>query len=116
MNLPRKWWWRTLEGHVTPHLTGMLVLLPRYPFLEDERGSQSGLLVELAFSALIALGVIAVAIATQSFASGSAAAAGCLVESLTDGIPIHNIPPCLDVSGSSRAVLLVVGMLPHIEP
>ena len=39
----------------------MLILLPLYPILEGERGAHSGLIVQVAFTALIALGVWAAA-------------------------------------------------------
>lgn len=44
-----------------PLLVGMLLLLPLYPLLEGDPGEPSGLLVEVAFTALIALGVLAAA-------------------------------------------------------
>ena len=39
----------------------MLILLPLYPILEGERGAHSGQIVQMAFTALIALGVWAAA-------------------------------------------------------
>ncbi len=51
----------TLQGRVTPLLIGLLILLPLYPILEGERGAHSGLIVQLAFAVLIALGVWAAA-------------------------------------------------------
>ncbi len=62
-----------------PLLIGMLVLLPLYPFLEGQRGSQSGILVQLAFSALIALGVMAVAARPRLLAFGVLLAAPAVV-------------------------------------
>ncbi len=61
MGFLRTWRHSSLQGRVTPLLIGMLILLPLYPILEGERGAHSGLIVQVAFTALIALGVWAAA-------------------------------------------------------
>lgn len=61
MRFLRTWRYRSLEGRVTPLIIGILILLPLYPILEGDRGDHSGLIVQFAFTALIALGVWAAA-------------------------------------------------------